>query len=316
MQSEFEQAFGLFGERDKAKQDYLMKALCPRLAFVKDPRRGGGFTIRVPLVPVEKDVTEEEVEKRLREFEDVLAVVPRVTMEEAGQQTRQPTANEDGLGGEPARSKEERPGDKSRGVVPNEVKEFLWDIHANEDDGVATRYSRLGLSGSAGDRLKDKMEREGLVGVHRMNLSGRGGQTVHLELTDKAYQVLGIERPGKRGIGDFEHRLLQRTIKRKMEGLGYRCSLEGQLRNGKLVDVLAVKDGRVVGIEVEMRVSAHIADNIEKDLAGGVDMLHIVTPDMKVMRSVGKSLRRESVRDLRGKVEVTVISRFLKEEEL
>ena len=125
-------------------------------------------------------------------------------------------------------------------------------------------------SGSAQSQIKKILQREELIIVHALQ-SGKGRLLVW-EPTDKAFTELGIAKPkchskGGRGL---LHQFCVWHVKRYLKGSGYEVTVEYMLANGKAVDVVGTKKGKVIFVEVGLSDSKLEIINIEKDLAGGM----------------------------------------------
>ena len=190
---------------------------------------------------------------------------------------------------------------------------LLHDIVSYPYDGITDRYARLKISASKGDKLKKSLARKKLAIEHKANVSGRGGATTLLEPTQLAYQMLKLEAPRKRGIGEFVHRFYQDAVKSKFKDQGT-CEIEAKLPNGKLIDVLVARDGNLIGIEIEMQACKHILVNIEKDLEAGLDRLVIAAPSMDVLEGIQQLLQQHGNGHDTSKIELTLVSRLLQSE--
>ena len=198
----------------------------------------------------------------------------------------------------------------NQGLNRDELR-LLHDAVCYPYEGVSERYSRLGISASRGDKLKKNLVRRKLVLEHKAKLSGRGGATTLLQLTESAYELLKVDMPKEHGIGNFLHRFFQHVLMLKLESWGV-CEIEAKLPNGKLIDILVTSPGgTLVGVEIEMLVCKHVLTNIERDLQNNLDRLIVAAPSIEVLEGIQKLLQRHQGQYDTSIVELTLVSRLL-----
>ena len=121
----------------------------------------------------------------------------------------------------------------------------------------------------------DWLEKNGFVRREQYRVSRRGRKSGFAVLTPIAFKYLG--KKGIPGKGEFEHKLYQVLICRKLEKDGWQVKIEGRVSKfGKSIDVLArSKDGAYLAYEVTLHFQ-NIISNIHNDLESGASKVLIV----------------------------------------
>ena len=151
--------------------------------------------------------------------------------------------------------------DKSREhniEITEEQKRLLIDVIEYPISGIAERYKRLSFSVYKGNRLKDMLIHFGFL--KSTQISTFEGRVIYLEPTTRALNELGIE---KRREGGPEHEYWKCRVAKHLEDIGYETEIEFPIGEGKTVDILAVRDGQRLAIEIETGKS-NVMDNIRK----------------------------------------------------
>ncbi len=161
---------------------------------------------------------------------------------------------------------------------------FLEDVHNHEDDGVKKRYERLGLSAGVGTRLKETLIDDGWLEAQIISVGHT--RKVLLRLTTEARRNLGVDEAAPRG--SIAHEYWKRFYARRFEEDGHRVTLEAE-RVGGRVDVLAVKNGERVAIEVETGKS-DVVGNVKNNLRSKFDRIMVVATDDEAMAKVERQL--------------------------
>jgi hypothetical protein len=208
------------------------------------------FTIRSEDFPVEKNVSDEELRQRMRTaIENLL-----MEGEEKAEEVKPLSLSEDSL-------------------------KLLENINFHPFNGIVSRQRELGISATRIEKAKQELISNGLVEQVDISLSGRR-PTSFLALTDRAFQLLeakGLDVNIWRHAGNvgFEHLLYQVLIRWELKKLGYDAHIEVEISKGRRIDVLAIKDSRRIGVEIELNASI----DLKQKLSGieGLDELYIVT---------------------------------------
>ena len=177
---------------------------------------------------------------------------------------------------------------------------FLEDILIYPDDGVKIRYKRLGLSAGTGNRLKEQLLDQGWLQDQVVEL-GRT-RKVLLRVTKVAKEALGLD--GKvPERASLVHEYWKRFYAQRFREEGYKVAIEAPRKSGN-VDVLALKEGQSVAIEIETGKSDFVK-NIKQDLLSGFDKVLIVAADKKALGKVEKELAHVGL-IISGKVEIVL----------
>ncbi|MCK5612966.1 hypothetical protein KAR91_64425 [Candidatus Pacearchaeota archaeon] len=181
---------------------------------------------------------------------------------------------------------------------------FMNDIPIYPNDGVKTRYRRLGFCIGIGDKIKKRLIDERYIEQHILNF----GKTrkVLLKLTKRGWDFLGIAR---RFVGNesVPHEYWKRFYADKFKAKGYRVDFEVARKSGR-VDVVAVKDDKRIAIEIETGKSDFVR-NVKQNLIAKHDKVLVVATDRKAFDKVEKGLAKEGLLGI-GKIVVVLEDRF------
>jgi len=222
------------------------------------------FLIQVPAVPVAKGaVTDVVLQRYLRQ--DTSGSARNALLQGTKRQVQQVHGQDDGLDAEEL--------------------EFLRDVMDYSDDGVRSRYQRLGLSGGRGNRIKNGLVRSGWVDAEVIPV-GRTRKVI-LRVTPKANQALGGETKG-RSPESVAHEYWKNFYAQRFAADGYHIEVEAALGNGR-ADVLAVKGAERVAVEVETGKSDVVA-NVRRALQAKVDRVLVVATNDEAFQRVEREL--------------------------
>ncbi len=180
---------------------------------------------------------------------------------------------------------------------------FLSDVLSYPDDGVKKRYRRLGISVGMGNRLKEQLLDQGWLEAHVVKL-GRT-RKVLLRLTKQGKEALGLDAKNPERAS-LVHEYWKRFYAEGFREQGYKVCLEAVRKSGN-VDVLAVKEGKSIAIEIETGKS-DIVRNVKQDLLSGFDKVLVVATDEKALRKVEQELAEAGLLGL-GRVEIVLRGR-------
>ncbi len=174
-------------------------------------------------------------------------------------------------------------------LLDNEAFRFLEDVLAHQDDGVRTRYQRLGLSGEKGNRLKNQLVEAGILEEQEIKV----GRTYRLllRITPNAREKFGLKRT--LGRGSLAHEYWKRFYASALRDKGYELQLEAPRPHGKAgwVDVLARAAGQTLAVEIETGKS-DVVWNVKQDLLSGFSRVLVVATDESAIRKVEKALAK------------------------
>ena len=171
-------------------------------------------------------------------------------------------------------------------VLSNEAFSLLSDILTYPDDGVKVRYKRLNLSTGSGNRLKEQLLYQSWIESQTIDL----GQTrkICLRLTEKAKDALNLDIPDPQH-GSIVHEYWKRFYAQRFREQGYQVELEVPRKSSGRVDIVAMKDGKKIAIEIETGKSNFLR-NVRQDLAAKYDKIVIVATDKKAFKKIEKQL--------------------------
>ena len=106
---------------------------------------------------------------------------------------------------------------------------------------------------------------------------------VLLRLTREGQEVLGLDNRNCQR-GSLVHEYWKRFYTQRFQEMGYKVTVEAPRRSGNM-DVLAVKDGRTIAIEVETGKS-DVVRNVKQDLISGFDKVVVVATDEKALGKI------------------------------
>ena len=110
-----------------------------------------------------------------------------------------------------------------------------------------------------------------------------------LTLKEKGKKALGIDEAECDRHGGPEHRYWCSRIASHLRASGYEVTEEAPIGGGKTVDLLAVRDGKRIALEVETGKS-DAAANVRKCMDAGVDTVLMVPTSSRAINSVLKSI--------------------------
>lgn len=177
---------------------------------------------------------------------------------------------------------------------------FLEDILTYPDDGVKKRYKRLELSAGTGNRLKEQLINQAWLESQVVEI-GRT-RKVLLRLTKTGKEALGLDGKNPE-YGSLAHEYWKRFYAQRFREQGYKVILESPRKSGN-VDVLALKEGKTVAIEIETGKS-NIVKNVKQDLLSGFDKVIVVATDKKALGKVERELARAGL-IIDGKIEMVL----------
>jgi KaiC/GvpD/RAD55 family RecA-like ATPase len=236
------------------------------------------FTIRTEDFPIEKNVSDEELRQKMRSIIESLLKAGREKIEKV----EEVSLSEDSW-------------------------KLLESINSHPFNGIVSRQRELGISVKRFEKAKQELISRGLVKQLSISLSKRR-PTSFLVLTNEALQILeakGLDTSVWKHVGNvgFEHMLYQVLIRWQLKKLGYDAHIEVEVAKGRRMDVLAIKNGRKIGIEVELNANVNLKEKLNE--IETLDGLYIVT-SKELFNEI-----REKLGDLPSNVKLYSIDRFL-----
>lgn len=244
------------------------------------------FVLRVPEAHVSPSVSDKEAERSVQTLNDLPAVAapeyaswparaPDVTAWRENQQRANVGIERQCL----ATNSAARPAEAASRPVSKELLDYLEEVAKAPFVNTTARDSALGLSASAGNRIRRELVDRGLVTKVAINPGGRGKRFQLLELTRQGAQLLeslGVRVRVGDGRGGLEHRFWVHTISEWLTSEGAVCSIEDGSRGARVDLTVETTDAGIVAVEVEVSQGHELA-NIEKDIhAGFGDVVSLV----------------------------------------
>jgi hypothetical protein len=236
------------------------------------------FTIRTKDFSLEKNVSDEELRQRMKPIIESLLKANREKVEKVEEVS-----------------------------LSKDCWKLLESISSHPFNGIVSRLKELAISVKRFERAKHELISKGLAEQLDIPLSKRR-PTSFLVLTDKALQLLeakGVDTSIWKHVGNvgFEHMLYQVLIRWQLKKLGYDAYIEVEIAKGRRIDVLAIKNGRKVGVEVELNANVDLKKKL--DVIESLDELCVVT-SKKLFNEI-----KEKLGDLPSNVKLYSIDRFL-----
>lgn len=162
---------------------------------------------------------------------------------------------------------------------------FLKDVLEFPENGVRSRYKRLGLSAGRGQRIKSRLLDNGWLEAEVIPM-GRTRKMM-LRLSGQGRKQLGLAHD-ERPHGSLAHEYWKQFYARKFIAEGYKVQVEAPRMGGR-VDVLARRNGDRVAIEIETGKSDAIA-NVRNCLRSGFERVIVVATDNEALSKVEREL--------------------------
>lgn len=207
-------------------------------------------------------------------------------------------------------SESHRPLDKLKPVLQvwlNLPTPFLTQGQIFEHAGIT--------SGSTQSQLKKLALRYELIREHKLQMKRTKASV--WEPLEKAYQVVGLEKPALKSKGGFLHQFIAHHVKTWAQKQGYKAEIEAMLADGKAVDLL-LDDGNervVVEIAVSLPLEKELS-NIRKDFSSNPapSGLIMVVTDSKANKHLEQLIASdETTAPYRNKIQIKLAGKFLAE---
>jgi excisionase family DNA binding protein len=278
-----------------------LQGLSSRVCYVKHKIRGGV----IPIQTVEIEPTHEFLEMEEAEYRKFLKSLPfgrnylvkRKELSDLAAQRQEDIKKEiekrkqaeQQAVAEKKEGKPPQPAPSPRGEkeLPKEEflpggKGFLEFISMHPGMFITQIYTKLGLSGYKGDRLKKNLIEKELIRQEETRQGDKGRLAKALFLTDKGSAVLKKFAGGK---GGDSHRQLQAMLKEQAEILGWKGVIEARIgKSLESVDLVLKRDDIKVAVEIsETSRTDYEVTNIRKCLEAGYDYVVSVCSDEKFL---------------------------------
>jgi len=254
--------------------------------IVRIPRHSEPFMVVTPDYPVDWNIDEKLVERRLLENFPELFMTETNARESKSEPFAYPSSN---------------------------ARDLLFHVARFPLKGVSTRYAELNL-GIHGRAIKEELMEKGLARETELPL-GANRPTKFLVPTPRGLDFLKRNNVDVRkwtywGNQGFEHRLCQTVVYFSFVKSDCETKREAVLGSGKRVDVFAVVKGRRVGVEIEMDSNADVWGFLKAQKT--LDELMILCRDLEVLRHIESSLQKIAYPQVMNKIKLLTISQYLK----
>jgi len=164
---------------------------------------------------------------------------------------------------------------------------LVEDVLTHPNDGVKTRYKRLGLSTGTANRLKQQLINQKWLEEQTVSV----GQTrkVILRLTQHGKAALNLDTSMPQH-GSIVHEYWKRFYAQRFREQGYEVAFEVPRKSGR-IDVVANKDSERIAIEIETGKSNYVR-NVQQDLGARYDKIVVVATDKRALAKVERDLAR------------------------
>lgn len=244
------------------------------------------FMIVTEDFPVDRDVSDAEVEERL------LQVLPELKQQP---ETKQPEPN------------------RLMPVLSDDARALMLDVGRHPFRGISRRQMLLGISGRRLELAKHELLKNSLVHETSIVL-GKARPTKFLVPMESGLQVLrnlgeNTDAFAFLGRQSFQHRLLLMMSYWTMKEAGYDAFTEWDIGDGRRLDVCASKDGKRIGVEVQLNANLD-SRKLLASLAK-VDELALITSSNRVREDLDFQANKILYPEVRQKVRIELARDFL-----
>jgi hypothetical protein len=267
------------------------------------------FMVRFPLVKVNKGSMDDEmIKERMTEFcRDKFSYLDRRSDYTSQKQEKEVFRDFRG------KVKEEKTETKNLPEQTDSLQQgeilMLKDIVKHRFSSTSERYRRLGLNAYQGNKSRIALIEKGLIEIRDLPI--RTGRVKIFELTDKGKDILsnlGVEINASRRKGGVEHEYWKNRAAEHLKRKGYRVIEEYSIGEGKAVDLVAMRDGKKIAIEIETGKSDAIY-NIQKDLRIEFSSIFCLVLDQKLKHKLDEMISNLGL-DI-DRLQIMEINRFL-----
>jgi len=251
----------------------LFQSLAINEAVFRSAGRPGPLKIEVPLAQIPRGWDEAKQRQRAKRFQESCNIQPPVTWQELFK----------------ALSQQRRRQKKT----PSQRAIRLLQIAAQHHKSPKCLKELAGICGlGLPEASHSSRELEACGLARRCSVAIGRSRMVFVEPTSEGFRFLGISPPAGTGRGGPGHRYCLGLVEARLQRKGYSTTREAEVM-GKRIDLLAVKSGSKVFVEVETS-NENAARNASEDLAvadTSVRQIAIICPTRKVLRKVEKTVR-------------------------
>lgn len=253
------------------------------------------FILKSSDFPLEKNVTDEELKRRMKPFLSKL------------QETSQPRTQVPVEKVELARKEGLKIPDLSE-----DAKVLLIDVCKHPFRGLSTRYKLLGFSGRRSEAAKRELVQKNLVKETTIKF-GSYRPLAFLVLTDLGLQFLkriGQDTKLWDSVGNvgFEHRLYQVLITYAHRNAGQEAFIE-KVVNGRRVDVLILSNQKKIGVEIVLTPTIEVEEIVKS--SSELDELIVLCRDSNDLETISEHVRKNVPLETFEKISFYVAGEYL-----
>jgi DNA polymerase III delta prime subunit len=294
--ADFSRSIGL--DRDQQEVLWSLQTGEGIVRFARYPRP---FRVVFPPFPVQKDVTDAELAVHIRRFADELGL----DEQDDGKTESASTVHEEKP---PKEEKQEDTAAVTAEPVKDELKMLLMNVYLRPYLSITQHQEGLKLSAGKCNRLIKQLIKDGLCEIVPISLGGRGKRSKFLDLTDKAYVLLGVEKPKRKTKGGgFEHYFWQEKIAMHYQESGYKAEIEKIIGN-KSIDVVITKG---ISVAVEIAMSAvNESVNLAKDIREGCKYIVVACRDRNLKKEIERIVDKHGYAE-QAQIKVVIVYELL-----
>jgi hypothetical protein len=306
---------------DREKLEYLSKILGPGTALVKDPRYPEPFIIKIPLLSLEKNISDEEVLTRLEQHLGAIYHPSEFSaMREAIRMYQgKPPKVSDFIALPEGHRETSQTRESPRKTLDPEAEAVLslHSLISNLFDRSEQIFAKAGItSGSKKNRIKSNLLARNFIREHKLQ---KGKTFITLwEITPQGWTYLGKEPPSVPSKGGFLHQASAHFCASWAGKKGFGCEIEKPVgANMKQVDLVFTKKDTGELVAVEICTSEPIEKelkNIKQDLAEdtGISKVILLATDASMKRKLEGLIREElELAPFSDRIQVLLIGQFI-----
>lgn len=143
-------------------------------------------------------------------------------------------------------------------------RKFLMSVYLNSFKYKTQHFKDFNLGGYRGEKIIKQMIKKGLIKENEIRTGRRGKPIILLELTDKAFEILNLNKKYNPKEGSLEHRFWKEKVKEWALKEGHKAVIEHN-KYGKSVDIVVIEDEKETAIEIQL-TERYLIENIREDL--------------------------------------------------
>ena len=182
-------------------------------------------------------------------------------------------------------------GDECAIQLTTQERKFLMDVQERPTSFVVDRYCRLRLSARKGNEVQRVLIDRRLI--ESASISLRGGSGKILALTEEGRRALGLSPAPSQRDGRPVHRYWKARLAKHLRSCGYEVTEEFPVGGGKTIDLMAMRDGKRIAVEIETG-NSDVEANLEKCRREGLQRVVVVATSVRVKRKL-QAMRGEGL---------------------